>query len=217
MGSLDYAVIILYFAAMIGLGFWYRKRASRDIEAYFLGDKSMHWLLLGMSGSVSYFDVTGTMWIVSILFVLGMRSMWVHWMWGFLIGAFCMAYMGKWCRRSNVMTGAEWMVTRFGEGRGGLLARTAAAGLAVFTTASMIGYAFQGIGKFASVYIGFPPAACAVLIFSITTLYCLLGGLYSVVLTDVVQTVILTLASVLIAAVAYIASRPRPRSSWRLG
>jgi len=200
---LDYAVIGFYFLAMIAFGFWYRKRASRSLESYFLGNKSMHWLLLGMSGSVSFFDVTGTMWIVSILFVLGMRSMWVHWMWGFLIGAFCLSYMGKWCRRSNVMTGAEWMVTRFGEGGGGLVARTASAVLAVFTTASMIGYAFQGIGKFASVYVGLPPWACAIIIFAVTTLYCLLGGLYSVVITDVIQTVILTFASILIAAVAY--------------
>jgi len=203
VASIDYVVIAVYFAAMISFGFWYRKRASRSLESYFLGAKSMHWLALGMSGSVSFFDVTGTMWIVSILFVLGMRSMWVHWMWGFMMGAFCLSYMGKWCRRSNVMTGAEWMLTRFGDGGGGLVARTASALLAVFTTASFIGYAFQGIGKFASVYIGLPPHVCAILIFAITTLYCLLGGLYSVVFTDVVQTVILTFASILIAAVAY--------------
>jgi len=203
LARIDYVVIAVYFAAMIAFGFWYRKRASRNLEAYFLGAKSMHWLALGMSGSVSFFDVTGTMWIVSILFVLGMRSMWVHWMWGFMMGAFCLAYMGKWCRRSNVMTGAEWMLTRFGDGGGGLVARTASAVLAVFMTASFIGYAFQGIGKFASVYIGLAPHTCAILIFAITTLYCLLGGLYSVVVTDVIQTVILTFAGILIAAVAY--------------
>lgn len=203
MGFIDYAVIGLYFVVMIGLGFWYRRKASKGLEAYFLGGRSMHWLALGMSGAVSFFDVTGTMWIVSILCVLGMKSMWVHWMWGFMIGAFCLAYMGKWCRRSNVMTGAEWMMTRFGEGPAGLTARTAAAVLAVFTTASMIGYSFQGIGKFASVYIGLPPHLCATIIFAVTTFYCLLGGLYSVVVTDVLQTLILTGASIVIAAVAY--------------
>ena len=208
MAQIDYLVIVVYLIAMVGFGFWYRKRASRSLESYFLGGKSMHWLALGMSGSVSYFDVTGTMWIVSLLFVLGMRSMWVHWMWGVMMGAFCMAYLGKWCRRSNVMTGAEWMATRFGTGSGGRVARTAAAVLAVFTTASMIGYAFQGIGKFASVYVNLPAAHCAIIVFAITTLYCLLGGLYSVVVTDVIQTVILTFASIAIAGVAYVKLTP---------
>ena len=203
LAFIDYAVIGVYFAVVIGLGFWYQKRAARNLEAYFLGGKRMHWLALSMSGSVSTFDITGTMWIVSLLFVLGMRSMWNHWMWGWMMAAFFLAYMGKWVQRSKVMTGAEWMKTRFGDGRPGRVARTAYAFMAVITQATFIGYAFQGIGKFASVYVGLSPAACAVIVFAATTLYVLLGGLFSVVVTDVIQTVILTLASILIAAVAY--------------
>jgi len=222
MGSIDYGIIVLYFGIVIGLGFWYRRRASRSLGAYFLGGKSIHWLALAMSGSVSNFDITGTMWIISILFVLGMKSMWHHWMWGFLMGAFFMSYMGKWVRRSNVMTAAEWMKTRFGDGPGGRLARTAYALMAVLTLASFIGYAYQGIGKFASVYIPLEslaqytsspwlqnlftehePDVLAVTIIGITTLYVILGGLYSVVVTDVIQTIILTVGSIFIAYIAW--------------
>jgi len=203
MGYIDITIIALYFIITVGLGFWYRKRASRNLESYFLGGKNLPWLALAMSGAVSNFDITGTMWIVSLLFLLGMKSMWIHWMWGWMMGAFFMSYMGKWVRRSNVMTGAVWMVTRFGPDRGGKFSRTAYALMAVITQASFIGYAFQGIGKFASVYVPFKPAACAMLIIGLTTIYVLLGGLYSVVVTDVIQTVILTVAGILIAGVAY--------------
>jgi len=209
----DYAVIVAYFAAVIGLGFWYRKRASEDLEAYFLGGRRLHWLALAMSGSVSTFDITGTMWIVSLLFVAGMRSMWNHWMWGWMMGAFFLAYMGKWVQRSGVMTGAQWMATRFGTGAGGRVARTAYAFMAVLTQATFIGYAFQGIGKFASVYIDLPPATCALIVIGTTTLYVLLGGLYSVVVTDVVQTVILTLAGLVIAGVALVHLAPEALES----
>ena len=222
MSSVDYAIILVYFAVVIGLGFWYQKRASKNLRAYFLGGKNIHWLALAMSGSVSNFDITGTMWIISILYVLGMKSMWHHWMWGVLMGAFFLSYMGKWVRRSNVMTAAEWMKTRFGSDSGGKLARTAYALMAVLTLASFIGYAYQGIGKFASVYIPleslaqytsipwlqkmlteYEPDCLAVLIIGITTLYVVLGGLYSVVVTDVIQTAILTLASIFIAYIAW--------------
>ena len=188
---------------VIGLGFWYHKRASQNLESYFLSNRSMHWLAIAMSGSVSTFDITGTMWIVSLLFVLGMKSMWIHWMWGVMMGAFFMTYMAKWVRRSNVLTAAEWMVTRFGKGRGGVLARTSYALMAVVTLSSFIGYAFQGIGKFAAVYVPLEPSVCAIAVISVTTLYVILGGLYSVVITQVIQTVILTLAGILVAAVAY--------------
>ena len=143
------------------------------------------------SGGVWHtFDITGTMWIVSLLFVLGMRSMWIHWMWGFMMGAFFMAYMGKWVRRSNVMTAAEWMVTRFGTDGGGRVARTSYALMAVITLTSFVGYAFQGIGKFSAVYIPLPPGVSAIIVIGTTTLYVILGGLYSVVITQVIQTLI---------------------------
>ncbi len=222
MTALDYSIIVFYFAAVIGLGFLYQRRASKSLDSYFLGGKSLHWLSLAMSGSVSNFDITGTMWIISILYLLGMKSMWHHWMWGFLMGAFFMAYMGKWVRRSNVMTAAEWMRTRFGSGPGGVLARTTSAVMAVIITAGFIGYAFQGIGKFAAVYVplenlaaatsapwlqdlllNHEPALLAVTVISATTLYVLLGGLYSVVITDVIQTVILTIGAIFIACIAW--------------
>ena len=209
MHTLDYAVIVLYFLVVIGVGFWYQRRASRNLESYFLAGKSMHWLALAMSGSVATFDITGTMWIVTLLTLFGMKSMWNHWMWGFLMAAFFMSYMGKWVRRSNVMTGAEWMVTRFGETPGGRAARISYTLMAVVMLTGFVGYAYQGIGKFAAVYITFglePDAAAtvnALLIFTVTTLYVLLGGLYSVVITNVVQTAILTVASLILAGVAY--------------
>ncbi|MEO2047461.1 MAG: hypothetical protein ABGX16_12925, partial [Pirellulales bacterium] len=209
MTRIDYCVIVIYFAVVIGIGFWCRRLAARNLDNYFLAGNRMHWLALAMSGSVSTFDITGTMWIVTLLTLFGMRSMWNHWMWGFLMAAFFMSYMGKWVRRSEVMTGAEWMVTRFGDRIDGKTARISYTVMAVVMLTGFIAYAFQGIGKFASVYItfGLPPehaaTACAVLIFTITTLYVLLGGLYGVVVTNVIQTVILTVASLVIAGVAY--------------
>ena len=222
MATLDVFIVVLYFVTVIGMGFWYARRAAHSLEDYFLGGKRMHWLALAMSGSVSNFDITGTMWIVSIIFLLGMKSMWHHWMWGVLMGAFFLAYMGKWVHRSKVMTAAEWMKTRFGDGPGGRTARVTYALMAVLTQASFIGYAYQGIGKFASVYIPLEDLAghlsspllqnlvtahesdvLAIATIGITTLYVLLGGLYSVVVTDVIQTVVLTVASVFIAVLAW--------------
>ena len=208
MSLIDTLVIVFYFASVIGLGFFYQKRASKNLESYFLGGKSMHWIVLSVFGSVSTFDITGTMWIVSLLFLMGMKSLWVHWMWGVMMGAFFLAYMGKWVRRSNVLTGAEWMITRFGDDKAGKTARTTYAVMAVITLASFIGYAFEGMGKFAAVYIPLPPDVLAVFVVVVTTFYVLLGGLYSVVITHIIQAVILIMAGTVIAVVAYRALTP---------
>ncbi|MFC1539393.1 sodium:solute symporter family protein [Candidatus Latescibacterota bacterium] len=203
MGYIDISIITFYFVIVIGTGIYLSKRASKNLEAYFLGGRGMHWLALSMSGATSTFDITGTMWIVSLIYIMGMKSMWVHWMWGVMMGAFFMSYMGKWVRRSNVVTGAEWMVTRFGNDLGGRIARLSYTFMAVTTLAGFIGYAFQGIGKFAAVYIPLEPYICGIIIIGTTTLYVLLGGLYGVVFTNVIQTVILVFSSIVIAVVAY--------------
>ena len=220
MSPTDLLIILAYFVLVIVAGFWYRRRAAANLESYFLGGRKIHWSMLAMSGAVSNFDITGTMWMVSVLCVLGMQSWWHHWMWGVALPAFALAYTAGWVRRSKVMTAAEWMSTRFGTGPGGNLARYAAAIMSVLFTAATVGYAFQGIGKFAAEYIPLEPLAAhlpisaewlaanqaailATLFFAVTTLYVVLGGLYSVVLTDVIQTVILTCAAVLICWIAW--------------
>lgn len=227
MATVDVVIIIAYFCIVIGAGFWFARKASNSLNNYFLGGKNIHWLALAMSGSVSNFDITGTMWIVSIIFVLGLKSMWHHWMWGVLLGAFFLAYMGKWVRRSNVMTAAEWMRTRFGDDTAGRVARVSYALMAVLTLTSFVGYAYQGIGKFAAVYIPLELLAdnftnpilinlctiyetdvLATLLIGITTLYVLVGGLYSVVVTDVIQTVVLTLGSLFITWLAWAKMTP---------
>ncbi len=225
MSSLDIGAIAFYFALVLAAGFWYRRKASRNLDAYFLGGRRIHWTALAMSGAVSNFDITGTMWMVSVLYILGMQSWWQHWMWGVALPAFAFAFMARWVRRSNVMTSAEWMVTRFGEDTGARLARFAAAIMAIILTAGVVGYAFQGIGKFAAVYLPLDDVAAllpvggdwliehqaavlATAVFAITTLYVALGGLYSVVLTDVIQTIILTGAGIVIAVIAFVELSP---------
>ncbi len=220
MNQLDLFAVGAYFALVIAAGLWYRRRAARNLTAYFLGGKSMHWSMLAMSGAVSNFDITGTMWMVSVLYILGMQSWWHHWMWGVALPAFGLAYMARWVRRSKVITAAEWMKTRFGEDPGGRAARYASAFLAILFTAACVGYAFQGIGKFAEVYVPLEgiarhlpfasewivdnqAAVLATLVFAVTTLYVAVGGLYSVVVTDVIQTLILTASGIVIVVVAY--------------
>ena len=119
----DEIIVVAYLAAIMSIGFAMKRKAAKGMSSYFLGGRQLPWWALAMSGSSSYFDITGTMWIVSTFIALGLKGMWVHMLWGFPITAFYLAYMGKWIRRSDAMTGAEWMKTRFGTGKAGDIAR----------------------------------------------------------------------------------------------
>lgn len=203
LSRLDQLIVVLYLAAIMGIGIAMKRRAARGMSSYFLGGRQLPWWALAMSGSSSYFDITGTMWIVSTFIALGLKGMWVHWLWGFPITAFYLAYMGKWIRRSNVMTGAEWMKTRFASGKAGDLARLSYTLFAILTITALLGYSAIGMGKFGAIFLPFSPTVCAVLILGITGIYVVAGGLHGIVRVEIAQTVVLSTGAIVFAIVGY--------------
>ena len=157
LSVIDQIIVVIYLAAIMSIGFAMKRKAAKGMSSYFLGGRQLPWWALAMSGSSSYFDITGTMWIVSTFIALGLKGMWVHMLWGFPITAFYLAYMGKWIRRSDAMTGAEWMKTRFGSGKAGDIARLSYTLFAVLTISALLGYSAIGMGKFGAIFLHFEP------------------------------------------------------------
>ncbi len=201
----DTLIIFAYLVAVVTIGFLIRNRASKDITSYFLGGRTVPWYVLGVSNAASMFDITGTMWLVTIVFIYGLKGAWLPWLWPTFNQIFLMIYLAVWIRRSNVITGAEWMKTRFGAGRGAELSRLSVVVFALVSVVGFLSYAYQGIGRFASVLLpwDFSPATYGIVLMLITTIYVIVGGMYSVVLTDVIQFVMLTIASFIIGYIAF--------------
>jgi Na+/proline symporter len=213
---IDLGIIILYLIATIFIGYWVSNRASKNIQSYFLGGNSLPWYYLGVSNASGMFDIAGTMLIVYWLAVYGLKSIWIPWLWPVFNQIFLMVYLSQWLRRSNVMTGAEWIRTRFGEGLGSKLSHIIVVIFALVSVIGFLSYGFKGIGKFAT---SFLPALItnadtlakypqinenlyALILMGITTFYVVKGGMFSVVITEVIQYCILTIASIAIGIIA---------------
>lgn len=203
LGVLDLSIIVVYLLGMMAIGLWARRWAARGVDSYFLGERKMPWWMLAMSGSSSYWDITGTMWIVSLLCVMGMKAMWHQWIWGFPIPVFFAFFMGRWINRSKVLTAAEWMKTRFGEDQAGVAARSSYAALAIVTVVGFLAYDAVGMGKFGAQYLPFSKTACSILILGSTGIYVIIGGFQSLVWTEVVQTVIMSLGALVLCVIGF--------------
>jgi Na+/proline symporter len=201
---IDIGIIILYFALTLLVGFAVSRKAVKNMDSYFLGGKSLPWWILGVSNASGMFDITGTMWLVYICFIYGLKSAWLPWVWPMFNQIFLMVYLAKWLRRSNVMTGAEWIVCRFGKNRGANLAHMSVVVYALISMIGFIAYGFKGIGKFAAVFLpwDFSPNTYALFFMGITTLYVVKGGMLSVVLTEILQFTIMTLGSLAVGIIA---------------
>jgi len=204
LSPIDAAIVIAYLVLILGVGVYMERRAKKDMESYFLGGRSMPWWLLGMSGSSTFFDITGTMWMVSVFYVLGMRGMWQHAFWCFPFAGFVLAYKAKWAYRSGVLTGMEWLVFRYGTGRAGQAARLVNVIVQLIFLVLMLGYAGTGVGKFLAEFLPWDRSVVIPILFGFTGLYVILGGFFSVVYSDFIQTILLSFAAIYIGIVAFI-------------
>jgi Na+/proline symporter len=210
MHPIDLTIIVLYFALMSAVGWWCANRASRSAESYFLAGKSLPWWLIGVAHGSSGVDITGTIWFVMMLYIYGVKATWLLWVWPLFNVIFRMVYLGVWVRRSNVLTGAEWMRTRFGFSRGAELAYLSIVVYAVVHVIGFLSYAFRGIGEFTKPFFPWdlPDETYAVAVLLITGTYCVVGGMYSVVINDLIQFGLLLVAAIGIAVVAIVLIEP---------
>src|SRR5271157_3059365 len=149
-------------------------------------------------------DISGSMLLVYWLFIYGLQRGWLRWRWPTFNQIFRMVYLSTWLRRSNVMTGAEWIKTRFGTGRGAQLSHLIVVIYAFVSIIGFFSYGFKGIGKFAATFLPWhlTPNEYALILIAITTIYVIKGGMISVVITEVIQFCILSVASFAVGIIA---------------
>ncbi len=217
MDTIDILIIVLYIVITVGVGVWVSKQASKGLDSYFLGGKTIKWYYLGLSNGSGMFDVSGTAWMVGLLFLYGAKSFMFMWMWPIWNQVFIMVFLAIWIRRSNIMTGSEWILTRFGDDKAGRASHLIVAIFAIVASIGFIAYFFEGVGKFMTVILPWDAAlilndavlltssqSYALLIIFLTTIYTIKGGMFSVVATEVLQYGIMVVAGILIAVYAFV-------------
>ncbi|EAQ99993.1 sodium:solute symporter family protein [Maribacter sp. HTCC2170] len=218
MNIIDISIIAIYIILTLGVGIWVSKKASKGLESYFLGDNGIKWYYLGLSNGSGMFDVSGTAWMVGILFLYGVKSFMFMWLWPIFNQIFVMMFLAMWIRRSNIMTGSEWILTRFGNDKAGRASHLIVAVFAIVSAIGFIAYFFEGVGKFMTIILPWDfslflgeslllssEQSYALIIIILTTIYTIKGGMFSVVATEVLQYIIMVIAGILVAGYAFFA------------
>ena len=240
---LDVLIIVAYLLTTVGIGLYYSKKARQDKDSYMLGGRTLPWYKLGLSDASDMFDISGTMWMVSLCFAYGMKSIWIPWLWPVFNQVFLMVYLSRWLRRSGAATGAEWLATRFGQkGPGVTASHQVVIAFALLSCLGFLAYGFVGLGKFMEIFIpwelvkGYVPFDVAPqyvphvygIVFTLFAMfYSIVGGMHSIVLGDMIKYAIMTVACFAIAIIAFTNLQGKqlavpdgwfnPFFGWRLG
>ncbi len=215
---IDILILASYLVCMVLLGIFLRNKAKVNKESYLLGGKSIPWYMLGLSNASDMFDISGTMWLVSITMVYGFKAIWIPWLWPVFNQIFNMVYLSKWLRRSNATTGAEWLASRFGtKGKGVKGSHTIVVLFAIISCLGFMAYGFVGLGKFIEIFIPweflssylpfsipaeYVPHFYGIVFTVFAVFYSVLGGMHSIVLGDVIKYMIMTIGCIAIGIIA---------------
>ena len=213
----DVIIIFVYLLSTIVIGLVLRKVAQKNKSNYMLGGNKLPWYMLGISNASGMFDISGTMWLVTLLFVYGLKSIWIPWLWPVFNQVFLMVFLSIWLRRSKVTTGAEWINTRFGRSLDSRLSHGVVVFFALILCLGYLAYGFIGLGKFVMIFIPwemvapyvpfvvpetYVPHIYGIAFTLFAVFYAVLGGMASIVWADVMQYFIMAISAILIGVLA---------------
>jgi SSS family solute:Na+ symporter len=200
VGPVDYVVIAAYMALMVAIG-WFSMRFNAGVADYFKGGNRIHWLAAGLSSFMSGFSAWTFTGAAGLAYERGLVTilLYVGNAFTFLLGYFVFAV--RW-RRARISTVMEYLVDRFDERTRQIFSWSTIA-FQLFMGAAML----YGLGLFIGPVCGFELSWTILGCGAVILAYCVVGGLWAVVITDFLQAAILLPFTLIMAAL----------SLWRLG
>lgn len=181
--TLDYAIIIGFFATTLIVGLLVAKKSGKSSSEYFLSGRNMPWWLLGISMVATTFSTDTPNLVTDIVRNQGVSGNWVWW--AFLItGLLTVFVYAKLWRKSEVNTDIEFYELRYGGKPAKFLRGFRAVYLGViFNVMAMSAVTLAAI-KIGQIMLGLTPLETIGYAGLVTVIFSTIGGFKGVVYTD---------------------------------
>ncbi len=196
MVLLDYIVILLFCCGIVVAGLSFSRKGT-DMKSFFAAGGAVPWWMAGLSLFMGFFSAgTFVVW-GSIAYSHGLVSIAIQM--GMCIAGFLVAFLiaPRW-KRTRVLTAAEYINERLG-GKTRVIYTYLFLLVSLFTTGAFL----YPVAKIVEVSTGLSLQVAILLLGGISILYVALGGLWAVVVTDVLQFVILTAAVLIVVPLSF--------------
>ncbi len=192
MHTIDWLILIGYLVASLLVGLWLARR-NRDEADYFVAGRRLSGWLAGASMAATTFSVDTPLYVAGLVGVRGLAGNWEWWSFGVAHVAMAVVFAPLW-RRSGVLTDAAFTELRYGGATAAWLRGIKAFLFALPINCIGIGYAFLAMAKVSEALGLAPTPESRLLLLAIVGLlvlvYTAAGGLWAVVVTDMMQLVL---------------------------
>ena len=209
MTAIDWILLGSYLVLTLVLGIWLSRR-NRGEEDYFLAGRRLNGWLAGASMAATTFSIDTPLYVAGLIGSRGLAGNWEWWSFGLAHVAMAVVFAPLW-RRTGVLTDAAFTELRYGGPAAAWLRGIKAFLLALPVNCIGIGYAFLALRKVVEalglvsgqpIWGGITDTVGLLALVAVLVLaYTVAGGLWAVVVTDLVQ-LVLALVGALAVAVA---------------
>ena len=186
----DTAVIVLFSLFVLGVGMLFSRRGN-NVKTFFAGGESVPWFIGGLSLFMSFFSAGTFVAWGSIAYKYGWVAITIQWTMciGALVTGFWIA--PKW-KKTGALTAAEFIRQRLG-------LKVQKVYIFIFTVVNLFikGSVLYPVSKLVSTSLDLPLMQTTIVLGFLMISYTAAGGLWAVMVTDILQFVVLT-ASVFI-------------------
>ncbi|EDM44555.1 sodium/glucose cotransporter [unidentified eubacterium SCB49] len=195
LATLDWALIIFFFAIFLVIGIYVSKKAGKDTNEFFLSGRNMPWWLLGISMVATTFAADTPGLVTELVRNNGVSGNWVWWAF-LLTGMLTVFFYAKLWRKSGINTDLEFYEIRYSGKAASFLRGFRAIYLGViFNIITMAGVCLAG-AKIANILLGISQEETLLYASIIVVIYSSLGGLKGVLITDLIQFIIAMVGSI---------------------
>jgi SSS family solute:Na+ symporter len=186
---LDWLAIALYFAANIAIGLYYRRRATRSTEDFFVGGRSVSWWLAGTSMVATTFAADTPLAVTGLVAAYGIAGNWLWWSM-LMSGMLTVFFFARLWRRAGVLTDVEFAEIRYGGRPAAFLRGFRAIYLGLPINCIIMGWVNLAMVKILMMIFGITKVQALLVVFGImvvTSMVSTLSGLWGVLVMDLFQ------------------------------
>lgn len=196
MRSLDILTVVIFVIGILSAGLAFSNK-GKDLKSFFAAGGAIPWQISGLSLFMGFFSAgTFVVW-GSIAYLLGWVAITIQWTMAFAGFAVGLLIARRW-HNTGILTVAEYITGRFG-----LKTQKTYTFLFLFISVFTTGSFLYPVAKIVEVATGLDLHWSILLLGAICILYVTAGGLWAVVVTDVLQFVILLSAVIIVIPLSF--------------
>src|SRR5882724_10178563 len=205
--ALDWSIVAAYFLFNLAVGFYYKSRAGKNTEEFFVGGRNVPWWLAGTSMVATTFAADTPLAVTGMVARNGIAGNWLWW--NFVAsGMLTVFFYARLWRRSGVMTDIEFSEIRYSGKPAEFLRGFRALYLRIPINCIILGWVNLAMVKILQLILGVDKVQALMVVLGmivITSFISTLAGLWGVLVTDLFQFAI-KMSMVIVLAVAAVSS-----------